>query len=53
MDSLKVMQEQLREKNQKYNEMKQRFEASNEVITYLYVYYLCVCNQHACVLYVL
>lgn len=32
LDSLKAMQEQLREKNQKYNEMKQRFETSNEVI---------------------
>ena len=34
LDSLKDMQEQLREKNQKYNEMKQRFETSNEVCVY-------------------
>ena len=33
LESLKAMQEQLREKNQKYNEMKQRFETSNEVIS--------------------
>ena len=31
LDSLKELQEQLREKNLKYNEMKQRFETSNEV----------------------
>jgi hypothetical protein len=35
LDSLKYMQEQLGEKNQKYNEMKQRFEASNDEIQHL------------------
>ena len=35
LESLRSLQEELREKNQKYNEMKQRFETSNEVGTVL------------------
>lgn len=42
LDSLKAMQEQLREKNQKYNEMKQRFETSNEVISNVNMFATCV-----------
>ena len=35
------MQEQLGEKNQKYNEMKQRFEASNDVSPHILYRFLC------------